>query len=173
MSLKCINCGNIFDECEAGVHFEYHDELSNGEFEKFNQCPCCGSDEIDKTVRCRGCKEEFLEEELCAGYYCDDCLKENLTYETFLEFATTGVSCSDHVDTMEDFVFTEILALTTPYTSSYELKRCCKELYKMEVANEKFLQKKELMDKILSYFSKTPEAKDDFAEYLYSKKVKK
>ena len=66
MSCKCVECGHIFDECEA---------KETKECWGFNySCPICNGD-FEKTVKCAVCKGEFLDEELNGGV-CDECIDE-------------------------------------------------------------------------------------------------
>ena len=106
MSLICVSCGNIFDECEAAVDLEYHSEVPGGAYERFAKCPCCGSDEIEEATRCDKCMGEFLPDELCGSYYCKDCLQEALTFESFRSFAEDYDSTLEEseVHTIEHFM---------------------------------------------------------------------
>lgn len=66
MSCKCVECGHIFDECEA---------KETKECWGFNySCPICNGD-FEKTVKCAVCKGEFLDEELNGGV-CDECIDD-------------------------------------------------------------------------------------------------
>ena len=72
----CCDCGNIFDEGEAKIIRERHDEIPGGFCEEFYACPSCGSDSVKDAVRCKKCGGSFLYERLWSGYYCSDCLSE-------------------------------------------------------------------------------------------------
>lgn len=169
MPLICVECGNIFDECEAAVDFEYHSEVPGGAYERFVKCPCCGSDEIGESARCKKCGVEFLEDDLFGSYYCEECLKESLTFGSFLDFATSGTDKPTEVDTLEDFVFTMIFGLKeAPNESGYSLKAWCKIVY-----NEAKRHGDILMQTIFKYMDSMPSLWDDFAEYLYDKEVRK
>lgn len=169
MSLICLSCRNIFDECEAKIGFDYHSEVPGGACERFMKCPCCGSDELEDAARCKKCKGEFLPDDLFGGYYCDECLKAAVDFDSFLDFATTGTDNPSEVDTLEDFVFTMIFGLKeAPNESGYSLKAWCKIIYNEAKQNGDILMKS-----IFEYMNKTPLLWDDFAEYLYSKEVRK
>lgn len=80
MSYKCLNCGHIFEWCEAKeVKEDYGYEYC---------CPICDGD-FKETVKCSICKGEFLEDELNGGV-CDECIDEyrknfNACYEASLD----------------------------------------------------------------------------------------
>lgn len=66
MSYKCLECGHIFEGCEAkSIKEDYGYEFV---------CPICGGD-FEETVKCSICKGEFLEDELNGGV-CDECINE-------------------------------------------------------------------------------------------------
>ena len=68
MSLKCLECGNIFDECEMAEWTEPHGEMMSG-------CPCCGG-AYEETQKCKICGGEFLYEELLGRNVCQECFDE-------------------------------------------------------------------------------------------------
>lgn len=106
MPLKCWDCGNIFYECEAEVGLEYHSEVPGGAYERFAKCPCCGSSEIEETMSCKKCGGAFLGDELIGVLYCEDCLKEAVTVDSFLsyaEYADKNLSKSE-LHTVEHFM---------------------------------------------------------------------
>lgn len=167
MSLICVECGNIFDECEAAVDLEYHPEVPGGAYERFIKCPCCGSDKIEESARCEKCKGEFLQDELFGSYYCEDCLKAAVNFDSFLDFATSGTDDPKEADTLEDFIFTKVFGLPkAPEESTISLKAWCKTIYgEMD---------KSVLDKaILDYMNNLSSLWVDFAEYLHDKEVRK
>lgn len=180
MSLICVECGNIFDECEVAVDLEYHDEVPGGAYERFMKCPCCGSDEIEESARCKKCKGEFLPGELFGSYYCEDCLKEALTFDSFLDFATTGVKFSSDVDTLEDFMLREVFEVNgqneiltcSSFTFKNFMRNTYNEFVKADQLQQRFTGEGELLKKIRNYMTDC-ELWDDFAEYLYNKEVRK
>jgi DNA-directed RNA polymerase subunit RPC12/RpoP len=66
MSYKCLECGHIFDECEAKSIKE--------DWGYSYACPVCNGN-YEETVKCAVCKSEFLEDELNGGV-CDECIDE-------------------------------------------------------------------------------------------------
>lgn len=172
MSLKCLDCGNVFEDRDALIQIEYHDELSCGAFEKFYACPYCEGTDLVETVSCVGCGKDFSEKELISGYYCSECIENALTYDSFFDFSITGVKNPDDIDTLEDFIFSELFFVPVPNYSSAELKKYCQEFYKRQVANDKILCLNEFMEKIHDYFCRIPGIKEDFAEFLYEKEGK-
>lgn len=180
MPLICVECGNIFDECEASVDFEYHSEVPGGAYERFMKCPCCGSDEIEESARCKKCGGEFLPGELFGSYYCEECLKESVTFEVFLDFATTGVKCSSDVDTLEDFMLREIFEVNgrnevltcSSFTFKNFMRNTYNEFVKADQLQQRFSGKGDLLDKINDYMTDC-ELWGDFAEWLHEKEVRK
>lgn len=164
--LKCLDCGHIFDEGEQDVIREYHNEIPGGFYEEFAGCPLCGGD-FEKTASCKKCGGAFLPDELFENGYCKDCLREALNGESFLEFATTGVTTQTEVDTLEDFIFTRVFGLPEcPDVSTSSLKAWCKIIYAE-------MDKAVLMPAIFSYMETLPSLWECFAEYLHEKEVKK
>jgi len=168
---KCTDCGHIFDEGEWGSYTEHHPYGNTTADETFLVCPVCGGD-FEETTRCLHCEGEFLFDELLSGYYCFDCVESALDYDSFLDFATSGVNRAIQIDTLEDFIFSELFHVDTPKRSSSDLKAYCREIYLREVANDRILQTTEFMEKIKSYFSTISSLWDEFAEYLHAKSEK-
>ena len=68
MTLKCYDCGHIFDECELKRWTEAHGEEMSG-------CPLCRGG-YGETKKCKVCGGEFLKEELIGEGVCDDCIDD-------------------------------------------------------------------------------------------------
>ncbi len=176
---KCLECGHIFEDGEQAANKEYHDEIPGGFCERFASCPICGG-EFEETHDCKKCGGAFLWGELFGGYYCEDCLRRSVTFENFLDFATTGVESSDEVDTLEDFMLREIFEVNgrdeVLTCSSWTFKTFLRNLYNEAVKTDKLHQRfsgeGELMGKIHNYLTDC-ELWENFAEYLYNKEVKK
>lgn len=171
MFLKCFNCGHIFDECEG--------EVRGADYERFMVCPCCGSDEIEESIRCDKCGGEFLKDELIAGLYCEECLKDALTFDSFREFAEEcdeGMNDSD-VHMIEHFMMVWMYGVDdVDFTgSSREFRELMTEEFNKSVeAHEraaKFGDDDGFLDHIRHYIEDY-NLRDDFAEYLYAKEVK-
>ena len=163
---KCISCGHIFDEGEQKTIQENHPYGDTTAPEYFSVCPCCGCD-FEKTKRCEKCGGEFLEDELFCGYYCKKCLRDALTTENFLWFATEDGQNVNKIDTLEDFVFTKVFGLSRPPAeSSSNLKKWCRKIYML-------LDSESTIKLIFEYMDEIPSLWDDFAEYLNEKEAKK
>ena len=99
--LICLHCGHIFDEGEAFVEREYHDEIPGGFYEDFISCPLCGSDQLEKASHCQKCGGSFLYGKLHAGYYCGECLEEAMTVDNMKEF----LKDPDMLDAFAEWLF--------------------------------------------------------------------
>ena len=161
---KCAECGHIFEDGEQRTYAEHHPYGDTTADEYFSVCPVCGG-EYEEAKSCKCCGGAFLEDELIGGYYCEDCLKSAVDFDSFLEFATSGADKPSDVDTLEDFVFTMIFGLKeAPNESGYSLKAWCKIIY-----GEAKKHGDILMKTIFEYMDKTPSMWEYFAEYLYEK----
>lgn len=67
MAYKCLECGNIFEYGEEAHWVEPHGEKKKG-------CPLCKG-AYEKTVKCKVCGGEHLDEELFEGV-CEECIDE-------------------------------------------------------------------------------------------------
>ena len=82
---KCTDCGYVFDYEDAGGVRENH--WLDGEYmgsETFLVCPNCGGN-FEDAADCCECGEAFSEDELYSGW-CEKCLCEAITYDTFFEY---------------------------------------------------------------------------------------
>lgn len=162
---KCTECGHIFEDGEQRTYAEHHPYGDTTADEYFSVCPVCGG-EYEEAKSCKCCGGAFLEDELIGGYYCDECLKAAVDFDSFLDFATSGTDKPTEVDTLEDFVFTKVFGLQYgPDESNESLKAWCKTIYKE-------IDKTVLLNAIFEYMDDVS-LWDDFAEYLYAKEVKK
>lgn len=75
MAFKCLECGHIFEEGECASWYEHHPYGMGYATEDFSGCPICKGD-FEKTVQCKICGGEFLEDELLGGCVCDECVEE-------------------------------------------------------------------------------------------------
>jgi len=89
----CADCGEKFNEDNAGEDLVVHDEVRPRYVERFIKCPACGSTRFVQAVYCKKCGEPFEEHELCGGYYCDDCLEELTTEKRIREFIRGDLDC--------------------------------------------------------------------------------
>lgn len=166
MFLKCLDCGHIFEEGEQATREERHPYGSTTASEYFAVCPVCGGD-FEEAVRCEKCGGAFLEDELIGGYYCRECLRSAMNFDSFLNFATTGVEEPTEVDTLEDFIFIKVFGLPkSPEISTPSLKAWCRIIYEE-------LDKSVLTTAIFSYMDALSSLWVDFAECLHDKEVRK
>ena len=83
MELICLDCGNIFYDCEA-VHAVDITSTPVGTIRtERSVCPACGSDDLEEAAHCRICGGTFREDELI-----------NLRHKTPLEIRSLGVRLS-------------------------------------------------------------------------------
>lgn len=119
----CETCHAVFDE--PGTEKEKHDELDGSPCELFYVCPVCGGTGYEEAAQCEMCGEWKFGDELTEGHYCDDCLKEAITFDSFREFARQldgrnymKLEYSDGVSLMEMFVMNVVFGW-----NYYETKR--------------------------------------------------
>ncbi len=180
MPLICVSCGNIFDECEAAVDFEYHSEVPGGAYERFTKCPCCGSDEIEESRACKKCGGAFLPDSLFGSYYCEECLKEALTFDSFLEFAKDYDKnlCESELHTVEHFMLVWVYGVSDNNIkgSSSDFRALMMAAFKNKAAAHnraaKFGVDCKFLEQIWQYMEDY-KMLDDFAEYLHDKEVRK
>lgn len=168
MTYICVDCGHIFEEGKEKTIVERHPYGDTTAEEYIAVCPACNGG-FEEAGICKCCGGAFLEDELIGGYYCEECLRAAVDFDSFLDFATSGTDKPTEVDTLEDFVFTMIFGLKeAPDESGYSLKAWCKVIY-----NEAKQHGDILMKTIFEYMDKMPSMWEYFAEYLYDKEVKK
>ena len=163
MAYKCEECGYVFDECV---------ELKEDNGEVFRVCPRCHG-VPHEAYYCKKCGQPYLLSELHWGEYCDDCLKDAITVDSFLDFATERPkygSWPETINTLEDFIFYTFFKTIPPTQSSLELKDFCEDFYRQK-AKEDF--GKELDGLILTYFDDFPWEKSEFANWLSKQNKKK
>lgn len=78
-------------------------------------CPECKG-VLEEAKQCERCGEWFLEDELENGY-CDKCLEETITLDTFLYYAV-----SDDDTILEDFMM--------QWVFGYDFRECPKEVHR-------------------------------------------
>lgn len=134
---KCYDCGHVFDDDECGTYEERYPYGSTYATQTFSTCPMCGGD-FGEAKECEICGEYFFEDELEAGYYCDECLKDAVTTDNFLEFALDGFK-ADEVSFLEEFILERIFYVepNSLKNSSSELKDYMTKIYKKAVSEDK------------------------------------
>ncbi len=177
---KCHDCGHIFDECEAETRNEYHSEVPGGAYERFMCCPCCESDEIEETRRCKNCEGEFLPDELIGGYYCEECLKASLTAENFIAFGKDADRnmANYQLHTVEHFMLVWVFGVNDKDISgsSVEFRALMEAEFKNAAEAHRTAMKCGTDDKFIEQiwnYLEDYKMLDDFAEWLYEKEVKK
>lgn len=181
--LKCLDCGHIFEDGEQKTYAEHHPYGDTTAAEYFSVCPICGGD-YEETVSCESCGGEFLEDELVASYYCEECLKETADAKTFYDYASdidAGLD-SDRVNTIDHFMFSVVYRLDdTKFT--YGESFCPPEFrdlllgeyWKTDVGHKRSIAggyDDGFYSKIFEYL-KDQHILYDFAEWLHEKEVKK
>lgn len=172
---KCVDCGHIFDEGEQAVNREWHDEIPGGFHEDFAVCPICGGD-FEETMPCKKCGGAFLEDELIGSYYCEDCLKEALTFDSFLGFAKEYDSNlgESEVHTVEHFMLTWIYGVSDNAIrgSSKDFRALMMAEFKNAVDAHNRAARFGTDDKFLEQiwqYMEDYKLLGDFAEYLHDK----
>ena len=179
MSMKCLDCGHIFDEGEQAINREYHDEIPGGFHEDFAVCPICGGD-FEETMSCKKCRGAFLEGELIGGYYCEECLREALTAENFLRFAEYADKHlgESELHTVEHFMLVWVYGVSDNDIkgSSKDFRALMMAEFKNAVEAHNRAAKYGADDKFLEQIWKYMEdykILDCFAEWLYDEEVRK
>ena len=115
---KCSNCGEVFEEPNS---------IKEDWGETFSVCPYCNGD-YDEVKQCDHCDEWHTEDELYYGW-CEKCLRETITYDTFFEY------CESNKDEqyLDIFVMSEFLNMDMPKHSSDEFHRVMVKIYKGKV----------------------------------------
>ena len=124
---KCTDCGYVLDYEDRTVVNESHG-FDDFFCETFSCCPNCGGD-FEDAVDCCECGETFTENELYDGW-CEKCLRETITYDTFFEYCEANKD-DQYLDT---FVMCDILDCEyVPKISSYEFHDLMVRVYKDRV----------------------------------------
>ena len=128
---KCLDCGEVFEE-PASVR-ETHG-FADGLAETFYMCPYCKGN-YDEAKQCQECEEWHTEDELYSGW-CEKCLRETITYDTFFEY------CEANKDEqyLDIFVMSELLGgMDCPKNVSHEFHQLMISTFKKRVqTNEMF-----------------------------------
>jgi len=74
----CDNCGEVFDEEDSGVIYEWEGEgVMRGERAVGMCCPKCGSEDLGEAQECVWCGESYAEEDMLkidGDWFCKECL---------------------------------------------------------------------------------------------------
>ena len=125
---KCIDCGYVFDYEDRTVVKESHG-FDDGFWETFSCCPNCGGD-FEDAVECHECGEAFTEDEIYGDKWCEKCLREAITYDTFFEYCEAN---KEH-RYLDIFVMSELLGgMDCPDNVSYDFHRLMIDEYKRKV----------------------------------------
>ena len=129
MMYRCCECGHLFEEGEQAVWYENQGECHGvTAMERFSGCPLCHGD-YEEVYQCKECGDWHTEDELYGGW-CENCLRESITYDTFFEYCEANKD-EQYLDT---FVMCEILNCEyVPTISSYEFHDLMVRVYKDRV----------------------------------------
>ena len=83
----CLHCGHHFDTPKSGHEGGYPEEPTD-------ECPNCGSLDIEESQQCPICRECFSEEEMRYGV-CADCIDKSVTKDNAFRYG------SDDTQTVE------------------------------------------------------------------------
>lgn len=160
----CWNCGSAFEEGEIKWAIEPHGEWTGC-------CPHCGANDVEEAKFCHICGKPFCEDDLTYGF-CDECLHEALTFDTFMEYGLYGFK-HDQFSLLEGFVFWCLYHLGEEYwpkATSIELREELIQKYVEKIKGatgwDKDYYQSDLEDFMKSEMS-------DFASWLEWKGVKK
>lgn len=144
---KCLECGHVFEEGKQLQWTETHGEPMDG-------CPICRS-AYAETVRCKTCGSAHLDDELYDGI-CLECLDDNITYDTFLEYL------KDTEGALEHFMLAVVLG------TKDKLHAMLEEWYRRFKADDKLHGKAEFLNKMRKYILNDDGVygRTDFAEWL-------
>lgn len=108
--LICNRCGDTFDEPKT--KYEYHSEVDTRQYESYQVCPYCESDDIDECGRCDCCgdyivatRKQNLKRKL--DRYCVPCenLVNDLMDETIANIKeANGVDFKKAIDLIDAWV---------------------------------------------------------------------
>ena len=158
--LICESCGEIFDESALKTDYEPHGE-------PIGVCPMCGSSFLKEAKFCRECHEQYDEDDLTCGW-CDDCLEEHVTVDSFLAFAVDGYE-EDEISIFDEFMFQSWLGLEygdIPDCSSRNMKQMFRREYEyIKKTDSAFL------DAAVKLFVMN-EYKTEFAEWLEAEEAR-
>lgn len=133
MTYKCVDCGHIFEDGEQANWKESHG-FADGSGELFSGCPLCYG-AYEETTPCKGCFAEHTDEELYEGW-CLDCLREELTYETFLEYC----EANRKENLIETFVLSEFFGVAEcPEGANEDFHQLMVSVYKEKVEEANML----------------------------------
>ena len=133
MMFKCCDCGHMFKDGERktiltdyGVHDGFYDTVA--------VCPVCNGS-FEEVFQCKKCGEWLCENEIHEGW-CEDCLKEQITYQSFFDYC----EANRHENYLDIFVMDEFLDMDMPKKSSVEFHALMIDFYKKQVANVEWEQ---------------------------------
>lgn len=133
MMYKCCECGHLFEEGEQAVWYENQGECHGvTAMERFSGCPLC-HDDYEEVHQCKECEEWHTEDELYEGW-CEKCLRETITYDTFFEYCEANKG-EQYLDI---FVMSELLGgMDCPKNVSWDFHDLMVRVYKDAVENIK------------------------------------
>lgn len=140
---KCEDCGHVFDGSEAHMFYEDYG-LPGGFRQSFCDCPNCGSSEFSEASVCLSCGDVFSEDELYAGIYCIDCLRESIDYETAYAFMLDKCYFTD-------FIFRCFYGCSTTPDVTEKLLKGVKERFRRQVIDDQLTGKTEFLELIRDY----------------------
>lgn len=140
---KCEKCGHVFDGSEAHMFYEDYG-LPGGFRQSFCDCPNCGSSEFSEASVCLSCGDVFAEDELYAGIYCIDCLRESIDYETGYEFMRQKCCLSS-------FIFHWFYECKCCPDLTEKLLEAVKERFRRQVIDDQLTGKTEFLELIRDY----------------------
>lgn len=158
--LICENCGEVFDESALKTDYEPHGE-------PIGVCPMCGSSFLKEAKFCRECHEQYDEDDLTCGL-CDDCIKEKITLDSFLEFGL-GECDDEEPSIFEQFMYEQWLGMETPDVPNASTAKM-KEMFVREYEHAKKWEETSLLTMVECFVMN--EYKSEFTEWLEAEEAR-
>ena len=171
----CTDCGYVFDYEDCTVVKEHHG-FDDGFYETFSCCPNCGGD-FEDAVECHECGEAFTEGEIYGDKWCEKCLREAITYDTFFEY------CEANKDEqyLDIFVMSELLGgMDCPKWISYDFHHLMIDVFKARVGainvamTEEYRKCIDILPACIRFIMDDDGSigRDNFADWLNKREVK-
>lgn len=164
MAYQCLDCGNLFEEGEEVRWTESHGN-NYLPCEEFYGCPVCRGAYTDAPT-CKECGEDFKAEDLYAGF-CEDCLHEAITYESFLEYAEDS-------DLLVPFMFDAWFEAPTPAVITERLRESMRDIYRQKTVLDQLAKSYKFMALIEKYIMEDDKSdgRIHFGEWLAERRKK-
>lgn len=131
---KCENCGNVFKQDEASIHFEYGESPA---------CPSCKSTNLEDVNLCEEC-ESILTDDEKGSTLCKECLFKRVDYEIGYDYIKNN-------DDLPMFMFEYIFDVKTPEEINKLLMNEIEMMFQRKKVEDFLYNKPLLLNKIKEY----------------------